>query len=93
MDHVCRPPVPGVADPTAVLASALELVARGTDQLRAAAEVEWDAPAARLYRAAADEAVAAVTRDLALLDEAMRRAAEYMTAGYVTAEHVAAGLP
>lgn len=83
MEHVCLPPMLGVGDPTAVLASALELVARGTDQLRAAAEVEWEAPAARLYRAAAHEAVAAVTRDLSLVDEAMRR----------SAEHVAAGLP
>ena len=81
MNGVCLPPAPSGGDPTAALANALELVARGTDQLRAAMEVEWDAPAARLYRAEVGDAVRAVARDLDLLEEAMRRAAEYLAVG------------
>ena len=81
MNGVCLPPAAGGGDPTTALANALELVARGTDQLRAALEVEWEAPAARLYRAEVGEAVRAVVHDLTLLEEAMRRAAEYLAAG------------
>jgi len=81
MNGACLPPVPSGGDPTAALAAALELVARGTDQLRAAMEVEWEAPAARLYRAEVGDAVRAVARELGLLEEAMRRAAEYLAAG------------
>jgi hypothetical protein len=44
-------------------------------------EVEWEAPAARLYRAEVGDAVRAVARELGLLEEAMRRAAEYLAAG------------
>lgn len=80
MNGACLP-VPSGGDPTAALATALELVARGTDQLRAAMEVEWEAPAARLYRAEVGEAVRAVARELGLLEEAMHRAAEYLAAG------------
>ncbi|WP_129787471.1 hypothetical protein [Promicromonospora panici] len=81
MNGACLPPAPSGGDPRAALATALELVARGTDQLRAAMEVEWEAPAARLYRAEVGEAVSAVARELGLLEEAMRRAAEYLAAG------------
>ncbi|WP_369370219.1 hypothetical protein AB1046_15630 [Promicromonospora sp. Populi] len=80
MNDACLPPGPGRGDPTAALAAALELVARGTDQLRAAMEVEWESPAARLYRAEVGDAVRAVVRDLSLVEEAMRRAA-YLAAG------------
>jgi hypothetical protein len=81
MNGACLPPAPSGGDPTVALANALELVARGTDELRAAMELEWEAPAARLYRAEVGEAVRAVARDLDLLEEAMRRAAEYLAAG------------
>jgi hypothetical protein len=81
MNGACLPPPTSGSDPTAALAKALELVARGTDQLRAAMEVEWEAPAAWLYRAEVGEAVRAVVRDLTLLEEAMRRAADYLAAG------------
>jgi hypothetical protein len=81
MNGACLPAARGGGDPTVALAAALELVACGTDQLRAAMEVEWEAPAAELYRAAVGEAVHAVARDLTLLEEAMRRAAAYLAAG------------
>lgn len=81
MDGACLPPAPSGGDPTVALANALELVARGTDQLRAATEVQWEAPAARLYRAEVGEAVRAAARDLDLLEEAIRRAADYRAAG------------
>ena len=81
MTGACRPSGLGGADPTVALAAALELVARGTDQLRAAMEVEWDAPAARLYRVEVGEAVRAVVHDLSLLEEAIQRAAVYLAAG------------
>lgn len=81
MDGACLPPVQGGDDPAAALASALELVTRGADQLRAAMEVDWEAPAARLYQAAVGEALGAVARDLTLLEEAVRRATAYLAAG------------
>ena len=81
MNDACLPPGPGRGGPTAALAAALELVARGTDQLRAAMDVEWDSPAAQLYRAEVSDAVRAVVRDLSLVEEAMRRAADYLAAG------------
>jgi len=81
MNGACPAPARGGDDPAAALAKALELVARGTDQLRAAMAVEWDAPAAELYRAAVGEAVRGVVQDLELLEEAMRRAAAYLATG------------
>jgi hypothetical protein len=82
MTGACGPPVSGSGDPTAAFATALELLARGTDQLlAAAAEVDWEAPAAELYRAEVAEAALVVARDIAQLREAMSRAAVLRAAG------------
>lgn len=81
MNGACLPLPTSGTDPTTALTNGLELVARGTDQLRAAMEVEWEAPAARLYRAAVGDAAHAVARDLDLLEAAIRHAAEYRAAG------------
>lgn len=70
----CAPPVHGAENPSVALAAAMELLVRGIEQLRAAMEVEWEAPAARLYRAEVTEALRVVARDLSSLQEAMRRA-------------------
>jgi hypothetical protein len=74
MTGTCMPPAHGAADPTVAFAAAAELLVRGIDQLRAAVEVEWEAPAAQLYRAELAEAALAAASDLLLLKEAMRRA-------------------
>lgn len=82
MTGACGPSVPGSGDPTGAFAAALELLVRGTDQLlAAAAEVDWEAPAAELYRAEVAEAALAVARDISLLKEAMSRAAVLRAAG------------
>lgn len=81
MTGACEPPVPGSGDPTAAFAAALELMARGTEQLLAAVEVDWEAPAAELYRAEVAEAARAVARDISQLREAMSRAAVLRAAG------------
>ena len=81
MTGACRQPVPGSGDPTAAFANAAELLVRGIDQLMAAVEVEWEAPAAKLYRVEVTEAALAVARDLLLLKEAMSRAAVLRAAG------------
>jgi hypothetical protein len=81
MTGACRPPVPGPGDPAAAFAAAVELLVRGTDQLLAAVEVDWRAPAAELYQAEVTEAVLAVARDLVQLKEAMSRAAVLRAAG------------
>lgn len=81
MTGACGPLVPGSGDPTAALAAAVELLARGTDQLLAAVEVDWEAPAAELYRAEVAEAALAVAHDIVQLKEAMSRAAVLRAAG------------
>ncbi|WP_275005215.1 hypothetical protein [Promicromonospora iranensis] len=81
MTRACGAPAPGSGEPSTALAAALELVIRGIEQLRAAVEVEWQAPAAELYRAEVAEAALAVARDLLLLKEAIRRAETFRTAG------------
>jgi len=82
MTGACGPPVPGAGDPTAAFVAALELLARGTEQLLAAAvEVDWEAPAAELYRAEVAEAALAVARDISQLKEAMSRVAVLRAAG------------
>jgi hypothetical protein len=64
----------GAEDPTIAFAAAVRLLVRAVDQVRAAVEVDWEAPAARLYREEVAEAALAVAEDLVLLKEAMRRA-------------------
>ncbi|MGI5188592.1 hypothetical protein ACQEVI_10690 [Promicromonospora sp. CA-289599] len=82
MTGACGPLVPGSGDPTAAFAAAVELLARGTDQLlAAAAEVDWEAPAAELYRADVAEAALTVARDVSQLKEAMSRVAVLRAAG------------
>jgi hypothetical protein len=81
MTRACEVPVPGAGEPITALAAALELVIRGMEELRAAVEVEWQAPAAELYRAEVTEAAVTVARDLLLLKEAIRRAEAFRTAG------------
>lgn len=82
MTGACGSPVPGSGDPTAAFAAAVELLARGTDQLLAAAvEVDWEAPAAELYRADVAEAALAVARDIPRLREVMSRVAVLRAAG------------
>lgn len=82
MTGVCGSLAPGSGDPTAAFAAAVELLARGTDQLLAAAvELDWEAPAAELYRAEVAEAVLTVARDIGQLKEAMGRAAILRAAG------------
>ncbi len=82
MTGACGPPVPGSGDPTAAFAAALELLARGADQLlAAAAEVDWEASAAELYRSEVAEAARAVARDISQLKEAMSRVAVLRAAG------------
>lgn len=71
----------GGGDPAMELSGALEVALRGADQLRAALEVEWDTPAARLYRAEVGEATRALARDLSLLEEAVRCATGYLAVG------------
>ncbi|PUB28643.1 hypothetical protein C8K30_10363 [Promicromonospora sp. AC04] len=68
-------------DPTAAFAAAVELLIRAVNQLQAAVEVDWEAPAARLYREEVAEAALAVAQDLLLLKEAMRRADLIRVAG------------
>jgi len=68
------PPTQGAEDPTIAFAAAVELLIRAVDQVRAAVEVDWEAPAARLYREEVIEAALAVAQDLLLLREAMARA-------------------
>lgn len=53
------------------LARAADLVDRASAGVRAAAEVEWVAPAAQLYRLAVDDVGRALARDRALLDEGL----------------------
>jgi hypothetical protein len=82
MTGACGPPAHGSGDPTAAFAAAVELLVRGTDQLLAAAvEVDWEAPAAELYRAEVAEAALAVARDISQLKEAMSRVAVLRAAG------------
>ncbi len=81
MNGVCVPPARGAGDPTVAFAAAVELLIRGMDQLRAAVEVDWEAPAAQLYREEVAEAALAVAQDLLLLKEAMRRADLFRAAG------------
>lgn len=81
MTGACMPPAYGTGDPTVAFAAAVELLVRAIDQLRAAVEVDWEAPAAQLYREEVAEAVLAVARDLSLLREAMRRADVLRAAG------------
>jgi hypothetical protein len=82
MTGACGPPVPGSGGSTAAFAAAVELLARGSDQLLAAAvEVDWEAPAAELYRAEVAEAALAVARDISRLREAMSRVAVLRAAG------------
>jgi hypothetical protein len=81
MTGACGPPVPGSGDPTAAFAAAVELLVRGTDQLLAAVEVEWEAPAAELYRAEVAETARAVARDVSQLKEAMGRTTLLRAAG------------
>ncbi|MDR7383468.1 hypothetical protein [Promicromonospora iranensis] len=81
MTRACGAPVPGPGEPTTALAAALELVVRGIEQLRAAVEVEWEAPAAELYRAEVAEAALAVARDLLLLKDVVQRAEALRAAG------------
>ncbi|MFD6138853.1 hypothetical protein [Promicromonospora sp. NPDC060271] len=74
MTGACGPPAPGSGDPATAFAAAVELLTRGADQLLAAAvEVDWEAPAAELYRADVAEAARAVARDISQLREAMSR--------------------
>jgi hypothetical protein len=81
VNGTCVPPAHGAADPTVAFAAAVELLVRGMDQLRAAVEVDWEAPAARLYREEVNEAALAVAQDLLLLKEAMRRADLFRAGG------------
>jgi hypothetical protein len=81
MNDMYAPPARGAGDPTVAFAAAVELLIRGIDQLRAAVEVDWEAPAAQLYREEVAEAALAVARDLLLLKEAMRRAEALRPAG------------
>ena len=81
MNGACVPPARGAGDPTIAFAAAVELLVRAMDQLRAAVEVDWEAPAARLYRDDVNEAALAVAQDLLLLKEAMRRADLFRAAG------------
>ena len=53
------------------LARAEDLVDRASAGVRAAAEVEWAARAAQLYRLAVDDVGRALARDRVLLDEAL----------------------
>ncbi len=53
------------------LARAADLVDRASAGVRAAAEVEWAARAAELYRTAVDDVGRALARDRVLLDEAL----------------------
>ena len=80
MNGTCVP-ARGAGDPTVAFAAAVELLIRAMDQLRAAVEVDWEAPAARLYREEVNEAALAVARDLLLLKEAMQRADLFRAAG------------
>ena len=77
MNGTCVPP----GDPTVAFAAAVELLIRGMDQMRAAVEVDWEAPAARLYREEVADAALAVAQDLLLLKDAMRRADLFRAAG------------
>jgi hypothetical protein len=77
----CAPPTGGTGDPTIAFAAAVELLVRGIDQLRAAVEVDWESPAAQLYRAEVADATLVVAQDLVLLKEAMRRARLLRAAG------------
>lgn len=81
MTGACMPPAYGTGDPTVAFEAAVELLVRAIDQLRAAVEVDWEAPAGQLYREEVAEAVRAVARDLSLLREAMRRADVLRAAG------------
>lgn len=81
MTGACGSPAPRSGDPAAAFATAVELLVRGIDQLLAAVEVDWEAPAAELYRAEVTEAALAVARDLLQLKEAMSRAAVLRAAG------------
>jgi hypothetical protein len=81
MTSACAPSAHGAEGLSEALAAAMELLRRGIDQLRAAMEVEWEAPAAQLYRAEVAEALHAVARDLSSLHEALRRAHVLSAAG------------
>lgn len=74
MTGTWAPPVPGSGDPTTALAAAVEILVRGIDQLWAAVEVEWQAPAAELYRAEVTDVAIVLAQDLLLLEELIRRA-------------------
>ena len=63
------------AGPAPALAEAARLLERATDGLRASGDVEWDARAAELYRAAVTEALYVLARSRELLDETVRQAA------------------
>lgn len=81
-------PVPGHdrwgAGPASALAEAVGLVERAIDGLRASGEVEWEARAAALYRAAVAETLQALVRDRELLDATVRqaRACQAMSFGH-----------
>jgi hypothetical protein len=81
VNGACVPPAHGAGDPTIAFAAAVELLIRAVDQVRAAVEVDWEAPAARLYREEVSEAALAVAQDLLLLQAAMRRADLFRAAG------------
>jgi hypothetical protein len=74
-------PARGAGETTVAFAGAVELLVRGIDQLRAAVEVEWESPAAELYRADVAEATLAVAQDLLLLKDALLRAGVFRAAG------------
>lgn len=69
------------AGPTTSLAEAAGLLERATDGLRASGDVEWEARAAELYRAAVAEAMHGLVRGRELLDETVRQAAAPGPAG------------
>jgi hypothetical protein len=66
-------PWPGAAPEGALpgLARAADLVDRASAGVRAAADVEWAARAAQLYRMAVDDVGRALAHDRVLLDEAL----------------------
>ena len=63
------------AGPVPALTEAVGLVERAIDGLRASGDVEWEARAAELYRAAVTETMQALARDRELLDATVRQAA------------------
>ena len=62
------------AGPTSALAEAVGLVEQATDRMRASGDVEWEARAAELYRAAVAETLQVLVQDRELLDATVQQA-------------------